>query len=67
MQEVYWKEIFGDEWFPSAVEVEEEYKKLNVLSTSGLLSVTSAGHIVTERPAHVVSVPSPPKRFFGGE
>lgn len=61
-----WKQIFGDEWFPSTTEVEEEYKKLKALSTSGLLVVTSVGRVLTERPAQAVSIPSPPKRFFGG-
>ena len=64
---VYWKQVFGDEWFPSTADVEAECKKLGDLSRQGALFVTGSGLVLPQRPVSVTSVASPPKRFFGGE
>ena len=64
-----WKRVFGDDWFPSKAEVEEEYKSLGAMSAAGQLSVTPTGRVLPQAiaaVASVASVVSPQKRFFGG-
>lgn len=60
-----WQRVFGDEWFPSKADLSAEYQKVGALSQAGGLFVTSAGEVLTERPATGKCVSSPAKRFFG--